>query len=84
MVSDLKKEIMNELKDILSKKDKEMEVLKSQVTLMSNHVSTVKHALDKKLMNWSCMIEGFVSALKLFNIILTENLRKFWKKLSIL
>ena len=49
LVSDLKKEIMNEVKAILSEKDKEIEDLKSQVTLLQNHVSTVKHALDKKV-----------------------------------
>ena len=48
LVSDLKKEIMNEIKAILSEKDKEVEVLKSQVTLLQSHVSTLKHALDKK------------------------------------
>ena len=48
LVSDLKKEIMNEVKAILSKKDKEIKVLKSQVTLLQNHVSIVRHALDKK------------------------------------
>ena len=42
LVSDLKKEIMNELKAILSEKDKEIKVLKSQVTLLQNHVSTVR------------------------------------------
>ena len=45
LVSDLKKEIMNEVKAILNEKDKEIEDLKSQVTLLQNHV---KHALDKK------------------------------------
>ena len=49
MVSDLKKEIMNEVKAILSEKDKEIEVLKSQVTLLQNHVSKVKHALNNKV-----------------------------------
>ena len=49
LVSGLKKEIMNEIKAILSKKDKEIEDLKSQVTLLQNHVSTEKHALDKKV-----------------------------------
>ena len=48
LVSDLKKEIMNEVKAILSEKDKDIEDLKSQVTLVQNHVSSVKHALDKK------------------------------------
>ena len=38
---------MTEVKAILSQKDKELGVLKSQVTLLQNHVSTVKHALDK-------------------------------------
>ena len=32
LVSDLKKEIMNEVKAILSEKDKEIEDLKSQIT----------------------------------------------------
>ena len=40
---------MTEVKAILSEKDKELGVLKSQVTLLQNHVSTVKHALDKKV-----------------------------------
>ena len=40
---------MNEVKAILSEKDKEIEVLKSQVTLLQSHASTVKHALDKKV-----------------------------------
>ena len=44
-VSDLRKEIMNKVKAILNEKDKEIEDLKSQVTLLQNHV---KHALDKK------------------------------------
>ena len=47
LVSDLKKKIMNEVKAILSEKDKEIEDLNSQVTLLQNHVSTVKHAFDK-------------------------------------
>ena len=34
---------------ILSGEDKEIGVLKSQVTLLQNHVSTVKHALDEKV-----------------------------------
>ena len=38
---------MTEVKAILSEKDKELGVLKSQVTLLQNHVSTVKHSLDK-------------------------------------
>ena len=36
---------MNKVKAILNEKDKEIEDLKSQVTLLQNHV---KHALDKK------------------------------------
>ena len=32
-----------------SEKDKEIEVLKSQVTLLQNYVTIVKHALDKKV-----------------------------------
>ena len=40
---------MTKVKAILSQKDKELGVLKSQVTLLQNHVSTVKHALDKKV-----------------------------------
>ena len=40
---------MNEVKAILSEKDKEIEVLKSKVTLFQDHVGTVKHALDKKV-----------------------------------
>ena len=40
---------MTKVKAILSQKDKELRVLKSQVTLLQNHVSTVKHALDKKV-----------------------------------
>ena len=47
LVSDLKKEIRNLA--TLSDKDKEIEVLRSQVTLLQNHVSTVKDALDKKV-----------------------------------
>ena len=49
LVSELKKEILNEVKAIPSEKDKEVEVLKSLVTLLQNHVSKVKHALDKKV-----------------------------------
>ena len=49
LVSDLKKEIMNKVKTMLSERDKEIEVLKSQVTLLQNHMSTVKHTLDKKV-----------------------------------
>ena len=41
LVSDLKKEIMNDVKAILSEKDNKIEVLKSQVTLLQNHVSTI-------------------------------------------
>ena len=48
LVSDLRKEIMNEVEAILNENDKEIEDLKSQVTLLQNYVSTVKHALDKK------------------------------------
>ena len=43
LVSDLKKEIVNEVKAILIEKDKEIEVLRP------NHVNTVKHAPDKKV-----------------------------------
>ena len=43
LVSELKKEILNEVKAIPSEKDK------SVVTLLQNHVSKVKHALDKKV-----------------------------------
>ena len=49
LVSDLKKGIMIEVKAILSEKDKKIEVLNSQVTLLQNHVSTVKYALNKKV-----------------------------------
>ena len=49
LVSDLKKKIMNEVKAILSEKNKGIEALKSQVTLLWNHVSTMKYALDKKV-----------------------------------
>ena len=49
VVSDLKKEIMNGVKAILSEKDIEIKVLKPQVTLLQNHISTVEHALDKKV-----------------------------------
>ena len=49
LVSDLKKEFMNEVKVILSKKDKKVKVLKSQVTLLQSYVSTVKHVLNKKV-----------------------------------
>ena len=49
LVSDLSKEIMNEVKAILREKDKEIEALKSKVTLLQNHVNTVKHTLDKKV-----------------------------------
>ena len=48
LVSDLKKEIMNEVRSLLSEKDKGIEDLKSQATFLQNHVSTLKHALDKK------------------------------------
>ena len=48
LASDLKKEVMNEVKAIMSEKDKGIEVVKSQVTLLQNHVSAVKHVLDKK------------------------------------
>ena len=49
LVSDLNKEIMNEVEAVLNEKDKEIEALKSQFTLLQNHVSTVKHTLDKKV-----------------------------------
>ena len=52
LVSDLKKEIMNEVMAILGEKHKEIEVLKSQVNLLQNHLSTVKHSLDKKVDEW--------------------------------
>ena len=78
MVSDLKKEIINDVKAILSEKDNKIEVLKSQVILLQNHVS--KHALDKKLMNWSSMEDRFDSTLTVLTIKLTKNLRKFWEK----
>ena len=45
LVSDLKKEIKKEVKVIMSDKNKEIELLKLQVTLLQNHVSTVKHTL---------------------------------------
>ena len=38
LVSDSKKEVMNEVKAILSEKDKKTEVLKSHVNLLQNHV----------------------------------------------
>ena len=41
---------MNPLsKAMLSEKDKEINVLKSQVTLLQNHVSKAKYAFDKKV-----------------------------------
>ena len=49
LVSDLKKEIMNEVKAILREKDKEIKALKSQVTLLQNYVNTLKHTLEKKV-----------------------------------
>ena len=49
LVSDLNKEIMKEVEAVLNEKDKEIEALKSQFTLLQNHVSTVKHTLDKKV-----------------------------------
>ena len=49
LVSDLRKEIMNEVKAILREKDKEIEALNSKVTLLQNHVNTVKRTLDKKV-----------------------------------
>ena len=48
-MSDLKKEIMNVVKAILSEKDKKIKVLKSQVTLLQDHVSIVKHTLYEKV-----------------------------------
>ena len=49
MVSDFKKKNMNGVKTILNEKDKEIEVLKSQVTLLQNHKSTMKYAFDKRV-----------------------------------
>ena len=49
MVSHLKKEIINEVKVLHSEKDKDIEILKSQVTLLQNHVGIVKHTLDKNM-----------------------------------
>ena len=43
---------MNEVMAILGEKHKEIEVLKSQVNLLQNHMSTVKHSLDKKVDEW--------------------------------
>ena len=40
---------MNGVKTILNEKDKEIEVLKSQVTLLQNHKSTMKYAFDKRV-----------------------------------
>ena len=82
LVSALKKEIMNEVKATLSEKDKEIEVLKSQVTLLQNHVSTMKHALNKKVDE----LEQYGKYLHIedLSIKLMKNLRKFRRKLSIL
>ena len=49
MVSDFKKKNVNGVKTILNEKDKEIEVLKSQVTLLQNHKSTMKYAFDKRV-----------------------------------
>ena len=82
MVSALKKETMNEVKATLSEKDKEIEVLKSQVTLLQNHVSTMKHALNKKVDE----LEQYGRYLHIEDLStkLMKNLRKFGRKLSIL
>ena len=82
LVSALKKEIMNEVKATLSEKDKEIEVLKSQVTLLQNHVSTMKHALNKKVDE----LEQYGRYLHIEDLStkLMKYLRKFRRKLSIL
>ena len=82
LVSALKKETMNEVKTTLSEKDKEIEVLKSLVTLLQNHVSTMKHALNKKVDE----LEQYGRYLhnEDLSIKLMKNLRKFRRKLSIL
>ena len=49
LVSDFKKKITNGVQTILNEKDKEIEVLKSQITLLQNHVSTMKYAFDKRV-----------------------------------
>ena len=49
MVSDFKKKNMNGVKTILNEKEKEVEVLKSQVTLLENHKSTMKYAFDERV-----------------------------------
>ena len=49
LISNLKKEIMNEVKAILREKEKEIEASKSQITLLQNHVNTMKHTLDEKV-----------------------------------
>ena len=84
VVSDLKKEIMNGVKAILSEKDIEIKVLKPQVTLLQNHISTVEHALDKKVDELEqygrrvCLrVEGVERKV---NEEVQKNLRKFWEK----
>ena len=81
LVPDLKKEIMNEVKAILSEKDKEIEDLKSQVTLLQNHVSTVKHALDKKVDELEQYGRRVCLRIEGVEHKLTKNLTMFWKKL---
>ena len=73
LVSDLKKEIMNDVKAILSEKE---------VTryFIAKSCEYNKYTLDKKLMNWGSMEEGFASTLTVLTIKLTKNLRKFWEK----
>ena len=82
LVSALKKETMNEVKATLSEKDKEIEVLKSQVTLLQNHVITMKHALNKKVDE----LEQYGRYLHIEDLStkLMKYLRKFGRKLSIL
>ena len=58
-------------------KDKNIEVLKSQITLLQNHVRTGKHALDEN-------VEEFEQYGRRVCIRIEGVERKFWKKWSIL
>ena len=80
MNSDLKKEIMNEVKAIFSEKNNEIEVLKSQLLYCRMMGVQWSKPSIKKLMNYgTSMEEGFASAWKVLNIKLTKIWGSFGK-----
>ena len=80
LISNLKKEIMNEVKTILREKEKEIEASKSQITLLQNHVNTMKHTLDEKVDKLEQYGRRVYLRIEGVEHKVNKNLRKFGKK----